>query len=122
MFELFHAKALTSDKCFLNQHKTSVHNSKEQFDNTQGRSLALTAPLLQEYIGRDVRTLTDAVVEAGLRSQDVVSGEVNNVAGEAELAADGGFWPQQGKSFDLGGRAGSCGGWEDQRNFKSEVP
>lgn len=51
------------------------------------------------------------MVEARLRSQDVAGGEVNNVAGEAELAADGGLWPQQGERFDLGGRAGPCGGW-----------
>lgn len=91
-----------------------MHNSKEQFDNAQGplaRADSATTAGTHWPRRQDVRTLTDAVVEAGLRSQDVVGGEVNDVAGEAELAADGGFWPQQGKSFDLGGRAGSCGGW-----------
>lgn len=55
------------------------------------------------------QTLTDAGVEAGLRFQDVTGGKVDDVTGEAELAADGGFWLQQGNGFGLGSAAGSCG-------------
>lgn len=68
-------------------------------------------PTVQEHVCRaaaECGLLTDARVEAGLRLQDVVGGEVDDVAGEAELAADRGFWPQQRKSVGLGSGAASC--------------
>lgn len=63
--------------------------------------------------------LTDAGVKAGLRFQHVVGGEVHDIAGEAELAADGGFRPQQRKSVGLGSGAASCGRGAARRQVKS---
>lgn len=63
-----------------------------------------------------VWTLTDARVKGRLRFQDVGGGEVDDVAGEAELAADAGFRLQQRKSVDLGSGAASCDGGASRRH------
>lgn len=55
-------------------------------------------------------SLTDVGVKAGVCFEDVVSREVDGVAGKAEAAADGGFWMQLRNGFNLGRGAGSCKG------------
>lgn len=56
----------------------------------------------------NTRILTDAGVKGGVRSEDVASGEVDSVAGEAEVAAERRFWMQLRNGFSLSRRAASC--------------
>lgn len=52
--------------------------------------------------------LTNAGVKAGVCSEDIISGEVDSIAGEAEVAAERGFWMQLKNGFSLSSGAASC--------------
>lgn len=53
-------------------------------------------------------SLTNAGVKAGVRFENIISGEVDSIAGKAEMAAHRGFWVQLRNCFSLGRGAGSC--------------
>lgn len=53
-------------------------------------------------------SLTNAGVKTGVRFEDVIRREVNSVTGEAEMAADGGFWLQLCNSVSLSRGTRSC--------------
>lgn len=52
--------------------------------------------------------LTDAGVKAGVCSEDIISGEVDSITGEAEVAAERAFWMQLRNGFSLSRGAASC--------------
>lgn len=64
-------------------------------------------------------TLTDAGVKGGVRSEDVASGEVDGVAGEAEAAAERRLWVQLRNGLSLSRRAASC---KNQTTLASTQP
>lgn len=52
--------------------------------------------------------LTDAGVKADVCFEYISGRKINGTAGEAEMAADRGFWPQLRNSFGLGRGTSSC--------------
>lgn len=52
--------------------------------------------------------LTNAGVKAGVCFEDIISREVDSIAGEAEVAAERAFWMQLRNGFSLSRGAASC--------------
>lgn len=52
--------------------------------------------------------LTNAGVKASVCFEDIISREVDNITGEAEVAAERGFWMELKNGFSLSRGAGSC--------------
>ena len=60
---------------------------------------------------RPPHVLTGAAVEGGVRGEHSLGGEVHGVAGEADVAADGGLRVQLDDGVRLGRGAGTWGRW-----------